>query len=417
MVNRSSFRVDPDRSINIFGMIDDNLVSSIAPQILRLRNSDDAPVCLLINSPGGSIKSYEMIKGLLRTRDSDSRRPRIIAVAIGYAQSAAADLLVQADYAIAYPSAELLFHGTRLESVRDITFERSSDLANVLAHLNRASAIRSATDAFGRAVFRYINARPHFDEAKEGAGVKITDPVECFATYIESRTSSEKTNNIIVRAVERLRRIKELLKYSEDRIQKLGKDEEIHNYRMFKFMLDYAEESDPGAVKSFSDMTRLQIFGDYDLLRDYLVGEHRNYLLGIVRRFGPVLLLREDSEMFFSKKFESQEQKDDYLLKKVFPELNSLWYFIVSLWRNLQEYENPLSAEDAYWLCAIDEVQGLNLPSTRSVFEEAQSSPEPETAADSSESQPTLTDVRAERFVRPPKEIPAPKIEPPPTKN
>jgi len=65
----------------------------------------------------------------------------------------------------------------------------------------------------------------------------------------------------------------------------------------------------------------------------------------------------------------SRKEPDTWLMPRVSPELNSLWYFVVSLWRNLQEDENALSPEDAYWLGAIDEIQGSTYPCNRLAVE------------------------------------------------
>jgi hypothetical protein len=131
----------------------------------------------------------------------------------------------------------------------------------------------------------------------------LATDIECFAKHILENSTSRNTLRVVERAVEKWKKLNELLAYVDKRMSSFAKDELIPNSQFFQFVFDYAKE------------------------------------------------------------------RDTWLMPRVSPELNSLWYFVVSLWRNLQEDENALSPEDAYWLAAIDEIQGSTYPCNRLAVE------------------------------------------------
>jgi hypothetical protein len=107
----------------------------------------------------------------------------------------------------------------------------------------------------------------------------------------------------------------------------------------------------------------------FTLLRDYLTGEHTEDRLPIIRRFGVYFLSPEDAEKFKLENFPTDEDRDEWLRQRTQRELDELWYFTVSLWRNLQDDENPLTPTDGFWVGALDEVLGSSLPSLRELVE------------------------------------------------
>ena len=83
------------------------------PEILGLQFESRAPITAYIDSPGGSVGAAQQLAALLKAPDQNSDRCRILTVATALAASAAADLLVDGDYALAYPNSKVHFHGTR----------------------------------------------------------------------------------------------------------------------------------------------------------------------------------------------------------------------------------------------------------------------------------------------------------------
>src|SRR5438874_1561900 len=105
--------VRPDRSIFISGIIDDEMVAKLTPQIIALRQASTDPITVLIDSDGGNTWAAEVICGLLKSPDHAGARCQIDTVVTGRARSAAAEVLAQGDFIAAYPHAHILFHGTR----------------------------------------------------------------------------------------------------------------------------------------------------------------------------------------------------------------------------------------------------------------------------------------------------------------
>lgn len=109
------YRPNPQRAVYIDGVIDEQLLSRLTPQILRLQNQNRAPITMyIVNSPGGSTAVMQNILRMLKMPDQDAGPPcDLITVVTNKAQSAAADLLSSGDYAIALPNSTLLYHGIR----------------------------------------------------------------------------------------------------------------------------------------------------------------------------------------------------------------------------------------------------------------------------------------------------------------
>jgi hypothetical protein len=73
-----------------------------------------------------------------------------------------------------------------------------------------------------------------------------------------------------------------------------------------------------------------------------------------------------------------QGQRNNWLKEKVEHRIHPLWYFVVCLFRLLQQGEFSLTARDAYWLGIVDEVIGVSdLPTQRLIFEIQPGAPAP----------------------------------------
>src|SRR6185295_18969919 len=106
-----------ERAIYVQGDIDEKLFHALTPQILRLKEDTSRPITVFIDSPGGSILIAARLLSLLRAVVHGRDCPEIVTVATGDACSAAAAILAQGDYVMAFRHARLLFHGTRIESM------------------------------------------------------------------------------------------------------------------------------------------------------------------------------------------------------------------------------------------------------------------------------------------------------------
>jgi hypothetical protein len=140
---------------------------------------------------------------------------------------------------------------------------------------------------------------------------------------------------------------------------------------ILKAIIDYEYRStkkDPDW--SFTDENVDRIVQDFRIIKDFHVGSHNAILEHQARRFGPFFLSDEDKEILKKTTFANDDQRDKWLEDKAEPKLRPLWYFIISVCRLLQQKENPLTGEDAYWLGIVNEVVGRSdLPSLRKVWE------------------------------------------------
>jgi hypothetical protein len=108
---------------------------------------------------------------------------------------------------------------------------------------------------------------------------------------------------------------------------------------------------------------------DFIQLNDFFYGRYRHNLKEIVCEQGHLFLSVGEEAEFNALPSEDSAQRQTFLLDKVAPRLNPLWYFVVSICRELQQGEHPISPEDAFWLGLVDEVIGSNLISMREVQE------------------------------------------------
>lgn len=349
----------------MFGAFSDALIANLANEILRLRASSTEPITLLINSNGGATRSLDILEGLIRTPDADGRYCRVVTVTIGNAGSAAATLLAMGDYAIAYPSAKIHFHGVRLSDAKDVTMERASDLATWLKDTNNSTAIRLARSFMARLVFHYSVLKEEFDEIEKTSGKTDISEVECFARCLQKRLSPAG-DRIIEKSLLRWRSIQRLSAHVFTRL----KDEDPANNAKFEAailreIVDFEVGQNAGKDWSLDAVGISQVVEDYTILRDYHTGEHNQLLEPLVETFAPAFMTRTESEDYFR----TDEKKKKVVREKLAVRVQPFWYFTVSLCRYLQEEENPLTTYDAYWLGAINEILGSGLPCFRELAE------------------------------------------------
>lgn len=134
------FRENPERAIFIDSPIDGQLTRDLTSRIVRLRGASSQPITVYLDSPGGFTHYAHNLLQLLKSPNQDGKRCKVITVALSHADSAAADLLCQGDYAMAYPHASIHFHGTRVGH-QSITTEEADALQEHLSRQNELSAI------------------------------------------------------------------------------------------------------------------------------------------------------------------------------------------------------------------------------------------------------------------------------------
>ncbi len=103
-IDRLYFR---SRTVIVAGAINDKLAQRTVAHLLALAEESDAPINMLISSPGGHVESGDMIHDVIRFI-----RPRVRTIGSGWVASAGALIFVGADKADRYclPNTRFLIH-------------------------------------------------------------------------------------------------------------------------------------------------------------------------------------------------------------------------------------------------------------------------------------------------------------------
>jgi ATP-dependent protease ClpP protease subunit len=367
-----AYRANPYRAIHVSGVIDQELVSRITPEILRLQSDSRDPVTVYIDSPGGNVSAMETILQVLRLSDQNSSGAcRIITAVTNTAGSAAADLLSSGDYALAYPTSSILYHGVRrpADSLPPLTAEITSLLGQMLRSSNDRYAMELARKIEDRFSFRFMISRGDFPAIRAETDKAQWTDLECFVEYIRRRLSPEAIK-MWNRARDRHLRYRSLfatiLKNTARGIGKLSRAKLEAN--SIKAIVDFevkTNRKDPDW--SFTQGGFTGLADDFFLLNEYLSTAGHERLRKWSTSFGKYML--PETEVAQIEAITDEEQQANKLVDKVTPILEPLWSFFIALCHALQGGENRLSALDAYWLGLIDEVVGENLLSYRTFVE------------------------------------------------
>jgi ATP-dependent protease ClpP protease subunit len=362
----AEFRENPDRCIYVTGQINQQLVDKLTPIINRIRLGSREPITVYIDSLGGLTSQARLIMDLLRTPTQDGSRCAIVTVATGTAASAAADLFVWGNYAIAYPHARIWFHGTRQQPGEQVTTELALSLAESLKQRNEGFALEMAKAALSRFFFRYLHLRTSFEEFRNNS--PNMQDAELMALSILVRLSTEF--RIPIEAMKKHGRLSELTRYlsqKEQRDKHPPKDEAHFQAKLLKRLIDFkVNETRNEKNWSFSKKGIGEVQQDFTLFLDYHAGDHMRNLREQVISWGPVCLDDAETEEY---KNIPPESKEEWLVGKTQDKFKPLWQLLVSICRSLQQDEHIITAKDAYWLGLIDEVIGENLPNRRILME------------------------------------------------
>ncbi len=347
---------------------------------MRLRHESRDPISVYIDSLGGAVVHMRSILRLLRLPGLDSPVPcHIITVGTSVAASAAAILLCSGDYVIACPGSRIHFHGVRTYRQTEITKEDADDVARELKASNDASAVSLARARSRWFFFRYITVRSEADfEAYRKLNYKTSTDKDCFVGVISKRVSPWGME-VLRRAEERYKRYESLSTYvfKSPRVHReLGLirsgakrgDYTKVEAEMLKAIIAFevSRKQSPGWTFVSDGLPRVN--DDFFLLNEY-IDQHRNDLVQeFCEDWKDFILGAEDQAEIESL---PEDQRKAARVEKLSPVLLPLWLIFGSICHVLQEAENPLTPEDAFWLGLVDEVMGANLPTLRRVVERA----------------------------------------------
>ena len=220
-----------------------------------------------------------------------------------------------------------------------------------------------------RMVHRYSRVQDGFGAIrKENPSQEISD-LQCFLTAIASRVSTQ-ANKILNQSHDRLRSALALSEVTIEKIPLDGKKPIEQDVDVFKAVLDYdVKRKDHDSTWRLNEPELQAIIKDYLLLRDFHIGDHLKLLDPILDLFGTDFLTKAESENYERLLTASEEQAKAYLHDTSKPKVLQFWNYAVLICRRLQEGENRLSAQDAYWLGILDEVIGTNMHGDRAIVE------------------------------------------------
>jgi ATP-dependent protease ClpP protease subunit len=355
---RPEFRINPDRSVEVFGEFNDELANKLLPTIARLRKAPHGqePVTVFINSPGGDMRVLEILDGALNCQDQDGHTIPVVTVVMGNAFSAAADLLVYGDYAIAYPHSTIYFHGVRYGEVRQITAERARRTTEDLRRSNLEVAYKLARCMMPRIVHRYAILKNKFGRLRKGSHDENSHQLECFVQAIKPKVESA-TYLKIHAAMEHLRTARSLSKSIIPAARLKSRNRPVkQDEKVLCALVRHVVEKNAGTEWRLDEDGVSAVVNDYLILIDYQFGQHRMGIRPILLSFGVEFLTKGEYEKFCKIPSSDPTKQERFLGEKAFPKLQLFWYFSVLLCRNLLQGENPISAEDAYWIGVVDEV-------------------------------------------------------------
>jgi ATP-dependent protease ClpP protease subunit len=350
------FRINPERAVYIVGEFDEDLLKAVIPRITELRFGSDEPISLVINSRGGSTDCLDSIKAALCVHGPDNTQSRVITFVVGYAASAGATLLTLGDYAIAAPGAWLHFHGIRTFTDNEIRMEDASQLAQRLARDNRRIAQHLSAVMIGRIMHRFARLKPRIDALTLPKGKNVT-LLEKYVLLATEKTSAA-ADQIMFQARDKLNMAKEL----SDAVSKLKIDPKdipaSKDLKVFAKIVSTHQANSKNPMWRLSENNISSILSEFFLLREYEIGRYPKVLEEVIRMYGTEFLNPIAFKKY--KSLRSAMSRKKFLTKQTLGQIREFWYFTAAIAEQLLYGENRLTPYDAYWLGAIDEIQGDN---------------------------------------------------------
>lgn len=321
------FRENPARCIYSNGEINQGLIDRLTPQINNLRLAASTPITVYIDSVGGETPAADILLGLLKTPNQDGDVCRIITVATGMAASA----------------------------------------ASFLKSRNEYFALDLAERSLPRFFFRYFNVKSDFAEVRQLYGRPGMADVECMAEVMKWRLPRHR--DLPEAALTKHHRLNARTAFYTNWLQTTKKKFKRHADReafLLSCLVEYELKQNKEETWQFSAGGLTEIQEDFTLLSDYESGQHMQNLETQVTRWGWSCLTDEQNKIYAALK---GAEADKWLIENTREHFRTLWHFLVSMCRALQEGEHRLTASEAYWFGLIDEVSGSSLPCLRKLLE------------------------------------------------
>lgn len=259
-----------------------------------------------------------------------------------------------------------------------MTREVATEISQYLRLRNESYALALARKSINRIVFLNLNLRDEYADQRASDNANLSD-FECFLAVLSKKlgpagaelTQRAKDKNaqhdVLMAQLTRTA----FRKKSFQRAERIADREAI----LIKALVDFELETNPAETWTFRRDGLSRIADDFLLLIEFIQRRNDDDLTHLCNRWADFFLTDAEKNQL-AKIPESTQQ--DWKLDKLRPHLQPLWFFCVSLCQALQEGENELTAEDAYWLGLVDEVIGAShLPSLRLLLEFQSGSSQP----------------------------------------
>jgi ATP-dependent protease ClpP protease subunit len=412
------------RAIHIDTAIDDTLLKTLTPVILKMKQESQDPITIGIDSPGGSISAMKSLLGLLQTPDQDGNQIEIYTVSTNRTYSAAASLLAFGDYSVAFPHSTILYHDVRYSGIEDVTSSKALRTARELERDNVAFSLTLANQLRRRFVWVYLDLQNEFAGIRKlyasfadkydqvFADVLPTDEnrvvdIVGFALTLFRKLSHPVDNEISIQALHLLDSWMQIEKMerrltgdsegmgnisglvsgmnhlvTEIRSMESGDKELAGSPEPTENGLSESAQKDirlliEVIVRRFATNKNLDISSDgfdiimedYAFIKDINSDKHVNAI---------TKLMMDNAFMFFKTEIaaELNKAKDDderrKILDPVYPQARILWLYIVLICRCLCKGEHLLTPYDAQLLGLVDEVLGGGLVESRREWRKSQ---------------------------------------------
>jgi ATP-dependent protease ClpP protease subunit len=364
-----------ERSIDVFGPFTDELGQKLLSEIAAYRAVNNDDITVYINSNGGSVQVLKFINGLLDCQDLDQNFCSTISVALGMAASAGAILLTYGDYAYAYPHSIIHFHAIRTSELPE-TFEDAADVLGGMDATQTELSRKLARKVIGRVMFRYQGLKRKFKQKRVNPPDKNLMNLRRFLDEVEKHISP-RARHLVQTTYQNVVKARTL---TMDILPKAARKKSRSEARSDAKLLigvikhEIAEFEKEQRRWRIDETGAYQIVSDYLAIRDYMYGDHNEFLAGLIRSFGKVFLSPSENKQHNELRAKDEKKAFDWLLNHTLARIDPLWYYTVSLCRTLFKGENRLTAKDAYWMGIIDEVIGTNCMGYRVVAEDSMKS-------------------------------------------
>ena len=369
-----SFTPNPKRAVYVQGIIDQDLIYRLTPQIISMQGESRDPITAYIDSSGGPVEHKSTLLRLLMAGSQLDRDPcLLITVALSLAASAAADLLSAGFYSLAHPTSLIMYHGVRgMTSQASLTAEQTYRLAQDLREGNEGFAVQLARDTEERFFFRFMSIYRLLPAVRaKGTVTGGTSDLDAFISLLIEKTS-DSANAVLMSAYQRYLRYSELLNCVVKKWQKGRSNKTFVQFEVdqIKAIVDFEVKSNKKKKNwKFETEGIHRLTDDFFLVNQFLTFFQGERFKELALRWGRFLLTPSETLDIDNA---SPKDKDQKLLDIVGPRLRPVFSYFMALCHVLQQGDNYLSARDAFWLGLIDEVIGVSdLPTYRLFLEEA----------------------------------------------